>query len=649
MIYNEMKKYIAPLLLLLFLMLNTSVVAQDTTLSPIKFGLYEADSDSARYEVLYQTHVAALKAGVAVDYSGIDTLTIEVTKSSNRIPLGKTTDFKGLRLRVKNRSKLCYLFELQQEAKAITIDKSLLDGNDFSSVPELADGLYQLTIEDETPWVEKREGHNYPATRCDILLICDGQSRNNPIAPYNNEQSHPKCTFCSIDDDEPPIIIQNLTIQRDEANTYKVMPFLINHQHNLQIKNITLHTPESKLTADAAFDIRNCTNVSFENVTIFGTYSRKDYYGYGIMMNNVWNSRFVRLKAVANWGVFGTNNINTAELQDCDINRFDIHCYGRDVTMKNCRFSNLYNQFSSMYGTLTYKKCRFINFVPVLLEPSYNAYTNFNIYMEDCVFDATNSRYFLISAGNLNAKINSRPELTQKYWPKITIKNLTVNVPEDVSKVVIFYPKDKQEPGNSLRIGGFDINGMKFNYAGQNNTANLYLSSRYVKIDKAYSCKLRNLDMIPVTDAKITQATNKYNYPNSLYINLRHSEKDVIEVSKSRLNYNVDANKAYNITFDRCTVGMVRYSSAINATKRTYKNCNIYLNCGDDIFYYIDNHAVYDGSLFIPCDPKRQVGFTGTNNDVVFKNCRVQNRSGLLFKGSSDNREFKDFRLQGKR
>ena len=644
-----MKQLTSLLLFLFFLMMNTSVVAQDTTLSPIKFGLYEATTDSARYEVLYRTHVAALKADLAVDYSGIDTLTIEVTKTSNRIPLGKNTDFKGLRLCVKNRSKLCYLFELQQEAKSISIDKSLLDGIDFSSVPELANGLYQLVIEDETPWVEKREGHNYSAIRRDILLICDGQSRNNPIAPYNNEQSHPKCTFCSIDDDESPVIIQNLTIQRDESNTYKVMPFLISHQHNLHIKNVTLHTPESNLTADAAFDISNCTNVTFENVSIFGTYSRKDYYGYGILMNNVWNSRFVRLKATANWGIFGTNNINTAELSECDINRFDIHCYGRDVSMKSCKFNNLYNQFSSMYGTLSYKKCRFINFVPVLLEPSYNAYTNFNIYMEDCVFDATSNRYFLISAGYLNTKVNTRPELTRKYWPKVTIKNLTVNVPESVSKIVIFNPKDKQEQGNSLRIGGFDINGMKFNYAGQNNTASLYLSNRYVKLATEYSCKLKNIDLLPVTDAKITQATDKYNYPNSLYINLRHSAKDVIEITKSRLNYNVNANKAYNIVFDRCTLGMVRYSSDINTAKRTYKNCNIYLNCGDDLFYYIDNHAVYNGSLFIPCDPKRQVGFTGTNNDVVFKNCRVQNRPGLLFNGSLNNHEFKDFHVKGKR
>ncbi|MBR4919348.1 MAG: hypothetical protein IKZ52_09045 [Bacteroidales bacterium] len=634
----------------LFILMKVPLNAQDSLLSPKDFGLYEAASDSERYEVLYKTHMAALKANVPVDYSGIDTLTIEITASSQRIPLGKTTDFKGLRLTVRNKSKLCYLFERQQAATSITIDKGLLDGEDFSSVPALANGLYQLVIEDENPWVAKRIGYNYSAIRRDILLICDGQSRNNPVMPYNNEQSKPKCSFVAVDEDEEPVIIQNLTFIRDKANSYKVMPFIISGQNNLQIRNVTINTPESKLVADAAIDIQNCTNVTMDNVTINGTYSRSDYYGYGIQMNNVWNSRFVRLNAKAKWGVFGTNNINTAYLQDCDINRFDIHCYGRDVSMKSCKFSNLYNQFSSMYGTLSYQKCRFVNFIPVLLEPSYNAYTQFNLKMEDCVFDATNNRYFLISAGRLDSVKNSRPELAKKYWPDIIIKNMTVNVPDNVEKVAIFNLNHKQEKEAATPyIKTISIDGMKFNYSGSGHAADLYLSNRYVKLAQAYACNISHLDIIPVTDNRIAQAKTKYIYPASLHPNIRYSAKDVIRISKSRLNYNVKANEAYNIVFERCTLGFVRYTSAVNTAKRTYKNCNIYLNCSDDIYYYIDNHADYIGTLFIPCNPKMQINFIGSHNDVVFKDCRVRDKVKLLYKGSSDNKEFKDFRLKGKR
>lgn len=656
LVHFSMKKSVV-IILLLFLFMKLPVLAQNQSdsaksqsLSPIDFGLFEAQSDSERYEVLYKTHVAALKADVDVDYSGIDTLTIEVTKTSQRIPLGRVSDFKGLRLRVRNKSKLTYLFERKQSAKSITIDKSLLDGEDFSSVPELAMGLYQLTIEDQNPWVEKREGHNYAATRRDILLICDGLSRNNTVAPYNNAYSDPKCTLCAMDEDEKPVVIQNLTFLRDEGNTYKVMLFSISQQNNLQFRNITVKTPDSKLTADAVFDISNCTNVLFENVTIDGTYSRSDYYGYGILMNNVWNSRFVRLVGHAKWGIFGTNNINMATLQECDLNRFDIHCYGRDVEMKSCKFSNLYNQFSSLYGTLSYKKCRFVNFVPVLLEPSYNAYTPFELKIEDCVFDASSSRYFLVSAGKLDGPANTRPELAKKCWPNVTIKNMTVNVPDDVNQFVIFNPKTKQEKENVIySLNKLIINGLKFNYSGSGHAADLYLSNRYVKLGQGYQCDISHLDIIPVADVKITQAETKYKYPASLHLNLRYSAKDVIKVSDSRLNYNVNANEAYTIVFERCTLGHVRYTSAQNSAKRTYKNCNIYLNCSDDIFYFIDNHAVYKGSLFIPCDPKRQLSFTGSNNDVIMKDCRVRNRPHLMFKGSQDNREFKNFQLKGKR
>lgn len=630
--------------------MNNIVVAQDSLLSPKIFGLMEAKSDTERYEVLYMTHVAAIRAGSTVDYSGIDTLTIEVPLNAECIPLGAVTDFKGLTLRVKNRSKLCYLFERKQSGKEVAIDKALLDGKDLSSVPDLAVGLHQVVVEDQTPWVAQREGYKYSAIRRDILLVCDGLVRNSPVTTYNNEQSNPKCTFCQVDENENPVVIQNITILRDEGNTYKILPFRISHQNNLMIKNVTIKTPSSTLVADAAIDISNCTNVTFENVTIDGSYSRSDYYGYGIQMNNVWNSRFIRLKGHAPWGIFGTNNINTAFLQECDINRFDIHCYGRDVEARNCKFSNLYNQFSSMYGKLIYRKCRFVSFVPVLLETSYNAYTPFDVVMEDCVFDAGASRNYFISAGKLDAVTNTRPELAQKRWPNISIKNMTVNVPGNVSQIVVYKPNTPPDKGVSVNyLSKIQIDGMKFNYSGSGQTASLYLCSRPVPIARKYDCQISRLDILPMSDAKITQATKKYSYPASLIVNLRNSSSDQIKVSKSRLNYNVEANDTYNIVYDRCTIGMIRYTSKTNGTKRTYKNCNLYLNCNDDAFYYIDNHAVYSGCLFVGCDPKRKINFTGTHNDVVFKDCRVKDHVKLLFKGSSNNKEFKSFTLKGKR
>ena len=47
-------------------------------LSPYEYGLAEAISDVERYNVLYRTHVSAIKSGRSVDYHGISKIYIEI-------------------------------------------------------------------------------------------------------------------------------------------------------------------------------------------------------------------------------------------------------------------------------------------------------------------------------------------------------------------------------------------------------------------------------------------------------------------------------------------------------------------------------------------------------------------------------------------
>ena len=81
----------------------------DTLYSPYSFGLAEATSDIDRYDVLYRTHTAALKDSVGVDYTGIDSLKIEVPTNARPIPLTPYTDFSGLVLTVRNTYKTLFL------------------------------------------------------------------------------------------------------------------------------------------------------------------------------------------------------------------------------------------------------------------------------------------------------------------------------------------------------------------------------------------------------------------------------------------------------------------------------------------------------------------------------------------------------------
>lgn len=186
--------------------------------------------------------------------------------------------------------------------------------------------------------------------------------------------------------------------------------------------------------------IADSTNVTFKDVTINGTYSDTDAYGYGIYMNNTWNCLFDNLQVTnAAWGVFGTVNVNTVRLNGCSLNRFDVHCYGTDITCTNVTFQNLisggvrYNQLTCVYGQVLFENCTFKSFTPVLFDSSFNAYTEMDVIFRGCTVDWSGgipthnglvSAYGLFSYGE-----NPREELKKKCLPNIIVRDLTFKAP----------------------------------------------------------------------------------------------------------------------------------------------------------------------------------------------------------------------------
>lgn len=618
------------------------------TVSPLDFGLREATTDSDRYAVLYNTHLKAYAMGADVSYDGIDTLTIEVKEGALPIPLTRHNDFGGLRLTVKNTAKAHYLFVMADTLwQAVDITPSAADSGNFANVEALAQGTHLVVLEDRHPWVDNRSGYKYGAIRRDILLVRDGKALNRPVAPYSTDstilsaKTHPT--------DESTKTIANITIIRDTSSTSKTYCFDIKGINHLIVSNVSIKTPDTKnLFADAAINIENCTNITLEDVLIDGTYSRTSNYGYGIQMNNVWNSTFTRLTARANWGVFGTNNLNNTTLRNCNINRFDIHCYGRDAYIYNCKFSKLYNQFSSLYGTLLFDGCRFTDFIPVLIETSYNAYTGFNLIFKDCTFDARPMRNYLVSAGEVDNRRNPRPELREKCWPNVSIQNMTVNVSDKISKVILFYPKGKPAKGATVNyISTVQVNGLRFVYSDTTQLADFVISNTDVTSARSINYDLGNITLIPSLERMKRQANKKYSYPGSVAIRLRHSRTDVVNITGSRLNYNVNENSQYNIHYDNCHIGMIRYNSSNNGAKRNYTRCTLYLNNADDARYYIDNHAVYSNCTFVPCNDRMFISFYGSNNNVTIRDCKTTRKSKLFYHGNADNRELKDHKVKG--
>ena len=396
--------------------------------SPYDFGLSGAKNGIERYEVLLKTHKAAVAAGVDVDYSGIKRIDIEIPEKFTTIPFTRKNDFKSCVISVTNHQKTVCLFTSIRKGEPVAVGKAAIDAGDFSSVSELSGGDKLLVIEDKQPWVQNRSGHAYGHVRKEILLIKDGMAVNAVTMPYNNAYSSPECVYLPVN--ESPLVVKNLTVCRTEDCTNITRVLNISGYDNVLLENIHVKTPENELKGDAAISIRDCADVTLTDCSILGTYSQVDASGYGISMNNVWNFRAIRLTGKGNWGVFGTNNINNAVIEDSEINRFDIHCYGRDIAFKNVEFFDRYNQFSSVFGTISFDRCRFTDFIPVLNGGSYNSYVAYDVVMNDCVFNATPKKNFIFRISGLDEKENERPELKEKCWPNVKIRNLAVYLKE---------------------------------------------------------------------------------------------------------------------------------------------------------------------------------------------------------------------------
>lgn len=460
--------------------------------SPFDYGLTEAKTGVERYVVLLKTHQAAVRSGVNVDYTGIDTLKIEIPEKSSRIPLTQYNDFNGCVMVVKNTLKNCWLFETKEKETPVDVSKSAIDTGDFRKVEPLKNGRYLLLIEDEKPWVLRRKGREYGHQRRDILLIENGVAKNIVTMPYNNAYSSPKCSFIKVCDE--PWVMKNLTVKRDPACTSVTHIATISGYNDVRISNVTLYTPSSSLVNDRGIRINNCTNVTLENVRIDGTYSQANHSGYGVNMNNIWNFKAYGMYGKANWGIFGTNNINTAKIENSKINRFDIHCYGRNVSFKNVDFFDLYNQFSSVYGTISYDHCTFTDFVPVRNGGSYYSYVGHDVIFSDCIFTATPQKSILIKMGNMNEAIEMRHELITKCLPNVSIKNMTVNMKDGANELLVFRCSSG---GKKLADIGFiskiSIDGLTVNSDGETSVNGITLSNVSIQTKNLVDCQMKNV------------------------------------------------------------------------------------------------------------------------------------------------------------
>lgn len=438
-----MRLHLIALLVVLFIF-PPIIIRGAAVINPIDYGLNQANDGESRYRVLLKCHHEAVRLSQAITYKGIDTIRITIPDDAEPIPLAVRNDFAGATIIITNNNFNFTLFRKEAIFEDIDITWSDITHG------KLPKGNYVIHVTDERPWVEQRTGFDYGYTRSDLLYVKNGKVKNNVISSYENEYSKPK--FKRFQANKQKIIISNINIVRSEGNNFITNVLDLEQIDNVELKNIFITTPASSLYGDAAITLRNCTNISMSNIIIDGTYSQRNKYGYGIALKNVYNVKIDSLKGRGEWGVFGNYGVNTAILYNCDINRFDIHCYGRDIFFKKCTFRKLYNQFSSVYGTVCFKKCTFIDFTPVLLDPSYNAYTPFDVEIYNCTWYLTSKRNYMISAGDPYENASKRYELSIKNWPNVKVKKLKMINDKGVEYMYLFYC-EKQNDRKIAKIG----------------------------------------------------------------------------------------------------------------------------------------------------------------------------------------------------
>lgn len=475
---------------IILILLSIISYSVDAAVKPQDHGLLTANNGIERYMALYNAHEEADRLGTVVDYSGIDSISIEIPKKANSILINGSQNFRGLKLTVKNSNvKDFTLFVCKKIAKSIELPQSNIDGNDFRLIPELNRGIVILLIKDTNPWVDNREGHSYGAERRDVLLLNNGIAQNRTIMPYGNEGiSVPECSYVEADSKKKKI--RNLTFIRTADSHYKTLLISIENINNVELSNIQCLTPEDDTKyGDGIISVRGSTNVTYRNIYIEGTYTQTDKYGYGISMNNVWNVKLYNVRGNASQGLICNSNINQSYLKNCDINRYDIHCYGRDAVMEDCTFRGMYFPVSSFYGRIVFKRCSFVKAQPVWLRADYNAYTPFDIELYDCSWYPVKGRDAICYTGKLNKLVNRREELREKCWPSIKIRGLNVYPSDDLDAIYIF------------RVGGGDDLNQPIGYMPYVDVKGINVHSPGIKLDV---CN-KTINPLNETEVKIWQ------------------------------------------------------------------------------------------------------------------------------------------------
>lgn len=589
-------------------------------LSPYMFGFRPNQADS--YSEIYLTHLAAKELGTSISYNGIKEVNIRVSAGFESIPLTGQDDFCGAIFHITNtQSTGSYiLFTLTGEddivPNSITLD-NVRNGNYSLDNNK----QYTLFVKDTKLWTARRGATSAEDRyREDVICIRNNKAINYPCTTYDTDVS----IECTLMEDKPyQRYLRNLTAIREDG--IGMIKFIsIEYCSNMEISNVTLNTFKGNNTpknGDNAFIMKHCALFNITNMNINNVYSVSGS-GHGYELDTVYHIVYDNITGYDNnWGIFGANNVNDVAIYNSNINRFDVHCYGRDIKFYNCTFTgNKYNQFSGMYGIISFEDCIFgSQFLPYLQEGTYNAYTFHELIFRNCQFYANRGLYLF----GFEKATNPRSELADKYLPSIRMENITYYSSNTFNLILVDSPLTPDGNFQGM-MGLYDVtvDGLRIASTRQNfniaNTPIAILNSVNMNFSNCNTTNMGSYKEVEVGTypSKIDTSRIQPTIPNG-----------TITFNKCFIGLYPDITETFNHVYKGCILYNYRYSNNPNSIYKKFEDCIIVLSNSDDG----NNINMIKDSYYYNCKfvsiSSRYLNFF-MYGKYVFKGCTKENNTG---------------------
>lgn len=569
-------------------------------LSPYMFG-YSKSNDN--YNAIYATHVAANLLNTTISYEGISEVNIRINTGFISIPLTGKDDFCGAVFHITNtQSTGSYVLFTLSGANDIIPNTITLDNVRSGNYSLDNNKQYTLFVKDTNLWTARRGATSTEDRyREDVICIRNNKSINYPCTPYNTDVS----IECTLMVDKPyQRYLRNLTLIREDG-VGMIKFFTIEYCSNMEISNINMNTIKSSSTpnnGDNAFFLHYCALFNITNVNINNVYSVTGS-GHGYELDTVYHIVYDNITGYDNnWGIFGANNVNDVAIYNSNINRFDVHCYGRDIKFYNCTFTgNKYNQFSGMYGIISFEDCIFSSqFLPYLQEGTYNAYTFHELIFRNCQFYSSRGLYLF----GFEKATNPRSELANKYLPSIRMENITYYSSNTFNLIVVDSPLTPDGDFQGM-MGLYDVtvNGLRFaSTSGQN----FSLSSSVITVLNNVNLDFSNCNVTPMSSYKEIALST---YPSKIDTSRIQPivTNGVITFNNCFLGLYPDVTETFNHSYKSCILYNYRYSNNPNKIYKKFEDCIIVMSNNDDnsnVFmikdsYYINCRFVQTKSAYL--------------------------------------------------